>query len=97
LRCEIIASQPIDVRRGQKDSAARKLFALSASGGRGGILVAGTRSHRRRAGAAELVMQADADLPDDALFISPDLQGLQHIRPLARTSEGLHINRTFRL
>jgi hypothetical protein len=33
-----------------------------------------------------------AAMPDDAFFISTDLRALSHVRPLARTTKGLHTN-----
>ena len=56
-------------------------------------------THRRSAqaegfGRAENICIAStgAAMPDDALFISTYLRTLSHVRPLARTTKGLHIN-----
>jgi hypothetical protein len=73
LRCEIIASQPIDVWRPKKDSAARKLFALSVLGAVAGFWW----PPRYRIAAAQVPQNSKwNDMPDDAFLISPDLQGL---------------------
>src|SRR5882672_4758607 len=68
----------------------------------------GMRNHRvsadRRSALAEgfgraeniCIASTGAAMPDDAFFISTYLRALSHARPLARTSEGLHISRTFR-
>jgi hypothetical protein len=38
------------------------------------------------------IASTGAAMPDDAFFISTDLRALSHVRPLARTTKGLHIN-----